>query len=359
MTCLTDYTFKRRIEIGNRFVGDGEHCFVAAEIGLNHNGDIQLAKSLINTAAECGADAVKFQKRCVDAILTEEYLEKPYDVWYSYGKTYGAHRRALEFSDKEFKELKEYSDGKGILFYASAWDEDSADLLESMDSPAYKIASACVTDLPLIHHIAKKGKPVILSAGMSTVDELKEAVDTVAEYNDELIILHCVSTYPSEYGEINLNNMRRLRELFDCPIGYSGHERGIAVSEAAVALGACMVERHFTLDRAMKGPDHAASLEPPGLSKLVRDIKNIERAMVSFEMRIQDREIPVRDRLAKSVVAAIDIPVGTIITDEMLAKKSPARGLPPKYITILPGKRAKTNIKKDAAITREMVEMDE
>ena len=350
------YHFKKKIRVGDRWVGEGEPCFVVAEIGLNHNGDVELAKKLIDAAVGCGADAVKFQKRSVDTILTKEALDAPYDTWYAYGKTYGEHRKALELSNEEFIVLKEYANERMIIFFASPWDEGSADFLESIGVPVFKIASADVINLPLIEHVAKKRKPMIVSTGMSTLDEIEDAIDIISKYIDELILLHCVSTYPSDSEEINLRNMETLRETATCPVGYSGHERGIAVSEAAVALGACVVERHFTLDRTMKGPDHAASLEPPGLFKLIRDIRNIEKSIGTSEKKIQEREMPIRTKLAKSVVAAVDIPKGTVITKEMLTVKGPNIGLPPKYIYILPGKRAVEDIKEDSVITEETVE---
>ena len=351
-----EYAFKKKIKIGDRRIGEGESCFVVAEIGLNHNGDVELAKKLIDAAVGCGADAVKFQKRSVDKILTKEALDAPYDTWYAYGKTYGEHRKALELSIEEFIALQNYSNERNVIFFASPWDEESADFLESINVPLFKIASADVINLPLIEHIAKKRKPMIVSTGMCTLDEIKDAVDIISRYTDDLILLHCVSTYPSDHEEINLRNMKTLRDEFNCPVGYSGHERGIAISEVAAALGACVVERHFTLDRTMKGPDHAASLEPPGLFKLIRDIKNIEKSMGSSEKRIQEGEIPIRTKLAKSIVAAVDIPKGTVITREMLTVKGPNTGFPPKYIYTLPGKRAVKDIKEDSVITKEMVE---
>lgn len=352
------YNFKKKMKIGDKWVGEGEPCFIVAEIGLNHNGDVQLGKKLIDQAKSCEVDAVKFQKRSIDKILTKEALDAPYDVWYAYGKTYGEHRRALELSEQDFRDLKHYANSRGIIFFASAWDEESADFLATLDIPLYKVASADVINLPLIEHIAKKGKPVFLSTGMSDSTEITEAVEVIAKYNDELVLLHCVSTYPSQFEEINLKVMKTLKQEFDCLVGYSGHERGIAVSEAAAALGACAVERHFTLDRTMKGPDHAASLEWPGLWKLVRDIRAIERATGSGIKYVQTGEKALRSKLAKSVVATTDIPSGTIITREMLTVKGPSTGLPPKYLSILPGKKAATDIQGDTIISEEAIEWE-
>lgn len=350
------YNFSKRIKIGDKWVGKGESCFIVAEIGLNHNGDVELAKRLINRAKECGVDAVKFQKRSIDRILTKETLDMPYDVWYAYGKTYGEHRRALELSEQEFRELKHYADNNDIIFFSSAWDEESADFLETLDVSLYKITSADVINLPLIEHLANKRKPVFLSTGMSDLADVAEAVVTISKSNNELVLLHCVSTYPSQFGEINLKVMETLRQEFNCLVGYSGHELGIAVSEAAAALGACVVERHFTLDRTMKGPDHAASIEPPGLFRLVRDIRAIEKAMGSGIKTLQGKEEVIRAKLAKSVAAVVDIPKGAVIAGEMLTTKGPNSGLPPKYISILPGKKAATDIPADTIITEDMIE---
>ena len=352
------YSFKKKMKIGDKWVGEGEPCFIVAEIGLNHNGDVQLGKKLIDQAKIYGTDAVKFQKRSIGKILTKEALDGPYDVWYAYGKTYGEHRWALELSEQDFRDLKLYADSRDIIFFASAWDEESADLLVTLDIPLYKVASPDVINLPLIEHIAKKGKPVFLSTGMSDLTEIAEAVEVISKYNDELVLLHCVSTYPSEFEEINLKVMETLKQEFDCLVGYSGHERGIAVSEAAAVLGACAIERHFTLDRTMKGPDHAASLESPGLWRLVRDIRVIERAMGSGIKNVQPSERALRPRLAKSVAATTDIPRGTMITQEMLTVKGPSTGLPPKYIYILPGKKAATDIKGDTIISEEAIEWE-
>ena len=348
----------KKIKIGGRFIGAGEPCFIIAEGGVNHNGSLELAKKLVDVAVDCKADAVKFQKRSVEKILTREALEMSYLGPTSFGETYGEHRRKLELSHDAWYELKDYCEEKGIMILASVWDEESADFIEELEVPAFKIPSADLINLPLLEHVAKKEKPIILSTGMSNMEEIEDAVNTIKRYNDELILLQCTSTYPSEHEDINLRVMETLKDRFDVLVGYSGHERGIAVSEAAAALGAVIVERHFTLDSMMKGPDHAASLEPPGLLKLIRDIRNIEIAMGSSEKRIQEREKTIRTKLAKSVVAAVDIAKGMVITKEMLTVKGPNTGLSPKYIYLLPGKRVVKDIKGDSVITEEMVELE-
>lgn len=348
--------FSKRFKIASRWIGDGEPCFVVAEVGLNHNGELQIAKELIKEAKQNRADAVKFQKRDIDSLLTKDMMNKPYPAWYSYGETYAEHRNNLELSEAEYRELKLHADSLGIIFFASAWDEKSADFLETLNVPAYKIASADVTNLPLVEHISKKGKPMIMSTGMSSMREIEEALHIIGNHNSELVLLQCVSTYPSEFSEINLNTMKTLRNKFDCLIGYSGHELAICISEVAVALGACMVERHFTLNRAFKGPDHSNSLEPHGLFLLVRDIRDIEASMGNGEKQIVDREIPIRRKLGKSIVASCDILEGEVITRKVLTVKSPALGLEPKFIPKFLGRKALRFIRKDDYLQKDDVE---
>lgn len=343
-----------KIKIGNRFVGEGEPCYIVAEVGLNHNGELEIAKKLIGVAVKAEVDAVKFQRRNIDKLLTKEMINKPYSSPNSFGNTYGEHRRNLELSDDDWYQLAEYSEKLGLAFLASAWDIDSADFLEKLGVPAYKIASADVTNLPLLEHIAKKKKPVILSTGMCTIDEIDEAVGTIEEYTNGLIILHCISAYPFDDQYANLNVIKTLKERYRYPIGYSGHEKsGHVITLGAVALGACLVERHFTLDRTMRGPDHAASLEPYGLSTLVKSIRKQEKALGNPQKEILDIELPVREKLAKSIVAAKAIKNGQRIKRADLTVKSPGTGLKPKYIEKLIGKKAKQDIPEDTIVPKE------
>ncbi len=229
----------------------------------------------------------------------------------------------------------------------------SADFLERLGVSAFKIASADCTNLPLIEHIAKKGKPVLLSTGMSDMNEVEEAVATIRRHHDQLVLMQCTSTYPCDNDQINLRVIHAYRERFGCVVGYSGHERGLAPSEAAVALGASVVERHFTIDRTMIGPDHAASLEPTGLQRLIRNIRNIEKALGSSDKRILDSEQTVRERLAKSVVARTEIPAGTVITADMLTVKGPGNGLKPVFMPLLVGVVAESPIPRDTLVPEE------
>jgi sialic acid synthase SpsE len=346
-----------KIKIGSKFVGDGCPCYIVAEIGINHNGQFQLAKRLIETAAKCGADAVKFQKRDIDSLLTKELANKPYLIENSFGETYGEHRKKLELSEDEWRKLFDCSKKLGIDFYASAWDVKSADFLDELGVPVFKIASADVTNLPLIEHICQKNKPVIMSTGMSTLEEIDEAMEVVRKNRAEVILLHCISAYPFDDYLSNLNVMSTLRKRYNVPVGYSGHEKsGHVVTLGAVALGACMVERHFTLDHLMPGPDHAASLEPLGLAGLVDDIRKLESAIGTGEKKILEIELPVRAKLVKSIVTTRDISAGEVIRAGDLTMKCPGTGLKAKYIPMLIGKKAKQNMKKDTIVPKEALE---
>ena len=346
----------KAVYIGDRAVGEGEPCFIVGEAGVNHNGDVELAKKLVGVAADADVDAVKFQKRTVGEILVKEALDRPYDSPTALGATYGEHRERLELQEDAYHELVELCRETGITFLASAWDPRSADFLADLGVPAYKTASADLTNLPLLDHIARKNKPMLVSTGMSNMEEIADAVKTVRRHHEQLVLLQCTSAYPCDNEDLNLRAMDTLREEFDVLVGYSGHERGLAPSEAAVALGAVVLERHFTLDRTMRGPDHAASLEPTGLALLARNVRNVEAAMGTGEKRIIEAELSVRERLAKSVVAAREIPEGTLITREMLTVKGPATGISPRFLEQVVGVVAAKQIEVDTIVPQEALE---
>ncbi len=285
----------KTVKIKDITVGDNYPCFIIAEIGINHNGDIETAKKLINVAHFCGCNAVKFQKRTVDKVYTKEELSIPRDS--IFGKTNGDLKRGLEFDYDEYKIINEYCKELKMPWFASCWDVDSVDFIEQFDVCAHKISSACLTDIELLKKIKSTNKPVLLSTGMSTIDEIDKAVDILG--TDNLIIYHCTSTYPTSNNEINLNAIPMLKERYNCPIGFSGHERGIFPSSAAVILGACSVERHITLDRTMWGSDQAASLEPEGLRKLVRDIRNVKDILGDGIKVVYESELPIRKKLRR------------------------------------------------------------
>ena len=336
-----------RVKIGDKWIGRNDPTFIIAEAGINHQGNVKIAESLVDIAAFAGADYVKFQKRNIKRLLTQEGFDKPYENPNSFGKTYGEHRMALELTEDEFRFLKKYSESKGLIFLASPWDEDSADFLDSIDIVAFKMASADINNLPFLEHVAKKGKPMIVSTGMSDISDVEKAYDLVKKFTEDIVILQCTSTYPSNFNDINLNVIKTYLEKFDCPIGYSGHERGIAIPIAAVALGARVIERHFTIDRTMKGGDHAASLEPGGLQKMIRDIRAAEASFGSSEKTKMKAEDPVAQKLKKSLTSAKPIMAGTKITAEHLTTKCPGIGIPPSELGELIGKVAKKNIDAD------------
>lgn len=284
-----------KVRIGDRIVGSGEPCFVAAEIGINHNGDIETAKSLIDAALLAGCDAVKFQKRTVEVVYTPEELARPRES--PFGETNEDLKRGLEFDDHGYRAIDSYCKERGFQWFASCWDEASVDFLMEFDPPAFKIASPSLTDDALLKYTRSQSKPIILSTGMSTMDQIQDAVEVLGE--DDLILLHCTSTYPSSLEELNLAVIQTLQSEFKCPIGYSGHEVGLATTLAAVVLGACYVERHITLDRAMWGTDQASSVEPQGFSRLIRDIRAYETAQGDGIKRVYEGEIPILHKLRR------------------------------------------------------------
>jgi N-acetylneuraminate synthase len=287
---------RKTVRIGNREIGEEHTCYIIAEIGINHNGSLDIAKKLIDVAVESGCDAVKFQKRTIDSIYTKEELAKIREN--PFGPTNGDLKRGLEFGLQEYRVIDSYCKEKGIAWFASCWDEKSVDFLKQFDPPCYKIASACITDDNLLRYHKKEGKPIILSTGMSDMSIIEHAVDILGE--DNLVIMHCTSTYPSKSEELNLKGIETLKKRFDVPIGYSGHEVGLYTSLAAAVLGACSIERHITLDRAMWGSDQAASVEPQGMKRLVADIRNWELAKGDGQIRIYESEIPIMKKLRRT-----------------------------------------------------------
>ena len=283
------------VKIADKTIGDGYPCFIIAEIGINHNGSVDLAKKMIDIAVTTGCDAVKFQKRTIDIVYTKEELAKERKS--VFGNTNGDLKRGLEFGYEEYKEIDNYCREKGILWFASCWDEKSVDFIEQFDVPCYKIASASLTDDNLLEYTRSKGKPILLSTGMSTMEQIKHAVEVLGKEN--LIVYHCTSTYPSNADETNLRVIESFKKDFDCPIGYSGHERGVTPSVLAVALGANSVERHITIDRTNWGSDQAASLEMAGLYHLVRDIRQVPYLLGDGKKVVYSRELPIIKKLRR------------------------------------------------------------
>jgi N-acetylneuraminate synthase len=284
------------VRIGDRLIGDGQPCFVIAEIGINHNGELDLARKLIASASLAGADAVKFQKRtpelCVPPAQRDLQRETPWGVM-----TYMQYRERVEFGEREYRSIGAYAREHGVLWFASCWDAPSVDFMEQFDPPCYKIASATLTDLDLLRRHRDTGRPIILSTGMSTLAEIDRAVDLLG--TEHLVVMHCTSTYPCKPQELNLRCIQSLRDRYGVPVGYSGHEVGLSTTLAAAVMGAAIIERHITLDRAMWGSDQAASVEPYGFQRLVRDIRVCADAMGDGVKRVYDSELPIRQRLRR------------------------------------------------------------
>ncbi|MBS1249807.1 MAG: N,N'-diacetyllegionaminic acid synthase [Chloroflexi bacterium] len=334
------------MKIGDRLIGDGHPTFIIAEIGVNHNGILQYAFDLIDAAVDAGADAVKFQKRTLEDLYPQKYLDNA-NVGEKNLNYLLPILQQVELSESDFYRLVDYCEEKGITFMSSAFDRESVDFVEKLGVPAFKVASADMINLPLIDYLVDKGKPLIVSTGMSRMEEVDTTVDFLKERGADFALLHCNSAYPASFPDINLRFMDRLRE-YGVPVGYSGHERGIAVSTVASALGACIVERHITLDRTMDGPDHAASLEPHGFRKMVRDIRQVAEAMgTGKEKYFTMGEILNREVLAKSLVATRDIESGEKLTREMIVVKGPGQGLSPQRYTDLVGRVMKRPLKQD------------
>jgi N-acetylneuraminate synthase len=334
------------IKIGDRLVGDGHSPFIIAEIGVNHNGILEMAFELIDAAKRAGADAVKFQKRDLASLYPQKYLDDA-NAGEKTLRYLLPILQKVELSDYAYEKIVEYCQLKGIMFLCSPWDPVSADFIVKLGAPAFKVASADLTNLPLLDHLVGLGKPLILSTGMSRMEEVALTVDFLKERKAEFALLHCNSTYPAAFEDINLRFMDQLRQ-FGVPVGYSGHERGIAVSTVAAALGASIIERHITLDRTMDGPDHAASLEPQGFGKMVRDIRQVFMALGAGEEKYISRgEILNREVLAKSLVAAKQIKAGEKITADMVAVKGPGLGLSPQRYPDLLGRLAERTIAID------------
>ncbi len=340
-----------RVKVQGFLVGEGYPVFIIAEVGNNHNGDFELAKKTIKAAKDAGADAVKFQKRFVEDVFTKEMQEMPYDNPRSLAPTYGEHRRKLEFSREQFVELKDYAESLGLVFFVTPFDVKSADFLESIGVHAYKISSFDVTNLPLLEHVAKKGKPILLSTGMSTLEEIDQAVETILAHNDRLIVNHCTSIYPTPDESIDLNMVRVLKERYrPLPVGYSGHEPDILPTVVSVGAGARTVERHFTLDKAMRGSDHHMSIDPEDFTEMVNQIRRVEKVLGSSEKRIHTSEVPIREKHSKSIVAKRKISRGEVITADALCFKSPGHGFKPGLISEVMGKRARIEIPEDVVI---------
>ena len=329
----------RELKINNFIISDNSDCFVIAEIGNNHQGNLQKAKEMFKAAKDCGVDAVKLQKRDNKSLLTRAAYNKPYDNENSFGATYGEHREALEFGKTEYVELQKYAKELGLTFFSTAFDFNSADFLAELDMPLYKVASGDLKNTPLLKHIAKIGKPMIISTGGGTMEDVQRAYDAIMPINSQLSILQCTASYPAEPEDLNLRVITTYREKFpDVIVGLSDHENGIAMALAAYVLGSRMVEQHFTLNHTWKGTDHAFSLEPIGMRKLVRDLRRVKVAMGDGEKKIYPSEVNPITKMGKKLVASHDLKAGHTLTAADIAVKSPSDGIPPYELDKVIGK---------------------
>ena len=338
----------RKLTIDGFEITDDSDCYVIAEIGHNHQGNLEKAKQLFKAAAECGVNAVKLQKRDNKSLFTREAYNKPYDNENSFGPTYGLHREALEFGKEEYLELKRYAQELGVVMFATAFDIPSADFLAELDMPAYKIASGDLKNTPLLKHVAGLGKPIILSTGGGTMEDVQRAYDAIMPINSQLAILQCTSSYPAEYEDLNLRVIETFRQRFpEIIIGLSDHENGIAMATAAYVLGARIVEQHFTINHTWKGTDQVFSLEPIGMRKLVRDLRRVRLALGDGQKRVLPSEVGPITKMGKKLVAARNLPAGHFLRLEDVAIKSPGGGLPPYELENVIGKTLKHPLSED------------
>jgi len=345
----------RQLKINNYLIQDGAPPFVIAEIGHNHQGSVESALSLIRAAAAAGATAVKFQKRDNRTLFTPDLYNQVYNSENSFGETYGKHREALEFGFDAYKICITEANKIGVTFFATAFDFKSADFLEELKMPAYKIASGDLQNLPLLKYVAKFNKPMIISTGGATFQMIQNAVDTIRTVHNQVAILQCTASYPAKYEHLNLKVISRLRDMYpNNVIGYSGHDNGIAMAIAAYTLGARIIEKHFTLNRTLKGTDHAFSLEPQGMQKMVRDLNRNALALGDGEKIIYADETAPIKKMGKMIVAARDLEAGHLVNSGDLEFRSPAEGCPPSFADKMVGKVLRQEVKKYSALTLEM-----
>jgi sialic acid synthase len=349
---------QRSLTIDGVDINDGSDCYVIAEIGHNHQGSVEQAKAMLTVAKDCGANAVKLQKRSNRSLYTREFFEQPYDNEFSFGPTYGEHREALEFDRDEYVALQRYAREIGITFFATPFDFESADFLAELELPAYKTASADLVNTPLLRHLAAFGKPIFLSTGGATTEDIDRAVEAIRPINEQLCILQCTAAYPCDTEDLNLRVITTLRERYpDLVIGLSDHQNGISMALVAYMLGARVCEKHFTLNHTWKGTDHAFSLMPEGLRKLVRDLRRVPVALGDGVKRPLPVEAKPLEKMGKKLVAARHLELGHVLTVADIAIKSPADGgLPPYELDRLVGRRLRRPVAFEDFVTFDDVE---
>lgn len=347
----------RTVRIGSRPVGPGEPCFVIAEAGVNHNGDPDLAFRLVDAAVSAGADAVKFQTFKADRVASPQAAKAAYQRRRTpEDEAQLEMLRRLELPFPVFESLHAYCSRRGILFLSTPFDEESADFLARLGVPAFKIPSGEITNLPFLRRVAAYGRPLIVSTGMAYLGEVEAALSTLAGAGaQDVVLLHCVSNYPADPADVNLRAMDTLRAAFDVPVGFSDHTPGIDIALAAVARGACVLEKHFTLDRDLPGPDHAASLTPDELTAMIAGIRRVEAALGDGRKRPAPSEVEMAAAARRSIVAVRPIPRGAVITEEMVGLRRPGTGLAPSLLPQVLGRRARQDIAPGTVLTLDML----
>ncbi len=344
------------IRIGTHEIGEHTRCYVIAEIGHNHQGSLERARELFREAKLAGADAVKLQKRHNLTLYTRAAYDRPYDNENSFGSTYGEHREFLEFGQAEYRELQAYAAELGVDFFSTAFDLHSADFLAELNVPAFKIASGDLKSTPLLKHVARMGKPMVISTGGAELADVRRAYETIMPINSQLAILQCTAGYPAAFDELDLRVIATYRQEFpDAVVGFSSHDNGIAMPVAAYMLGARVVEKHFTLNRAMKGTDHAFSLEPVGLRKMVRDLERTHKAMGDGKKKIYDSEKAPIIKMGKSLVVARDLPIGHVLTADDIVMKSPGGGIPPYDLELVLGRTTTKTLHADEFLSYDAI----
>jgi sialic acid synthase SpsE len=348
---IKSFTINNYTNTLSKKIGINEPVFIIAEIGSTHCASVEIAKKLIDIASQAKVDCVKFQKRDIETLLTKSEKERKYDNVNAMAPTYGEHRKIMEFTEDNFKELQKYANSLNLFFTASGWDKKSIDFLNDINVPFIKVASADLTNLPLLEHIAKKNKPIFLSTGMGNLLDVIVACDIIKKYENRIVILQCTSSYPAPYSDINLNVLKDFKKRFpNYVLGYSGHELGILVPCAAVALGAKVIEKHFTLDKNAVGSDHKTALDPTELIDLVKNIRIIEKTLGSYNKTIQPSEQSCIEKLCKSVTTLVDIKKGEIISENMITTKSPGNGIPANNFNNIIGSISQKDIESDTTL---------
>lgn len=330
------------------------NCYVIAEAGLNHNGSVEIAKKLIDVAAIAGVDAVKFQKRTISKLAVKSTLDAKDERFPEFGSTYREIREHLEFNFEEYQELKNYTESKGLDFMCTAFDTEAVDFLEKLGTQSYKLASHSLTNIELLEYLARLKRKTILSTGMADIEEIDRAVAIFKKHNAPLSLMHCVSAYPTPLHECNLSMMNTLRERYQLPVGYSGHEIGFLPTVLAVAMGATLIERHYTLDKGMIGFDHKMSLSPDELIAMMRDIRLVPKIQGTGKKEVSETEWITRRKYHVSMASAKDIPANTILTEEMVTWRNPGTGIPTKLAHTVLGKCTKRAISADELISVDM-----